>query len=152
MRRSSTSTRRTRRAGLAQLAFDGAKKSPILGWGTTRNSPGSQQSIAVGGSSSCPSCGTPPTGTHGHLYLLIFAQGFPGAGLWFSFFLYSLWRYRRGRSPLHVAAATALTVFICMTPYYNALSAPQFYMMVVIGVLARDERLAPDQVLAQRRV
>jgi hypothetical protein len=137
-----------RRAGLANLAFQGALKSPILGWGTTRDSPGSNQSIAVGQSADCKSCGTPPTGTHGHLYLLIFAQGFPGAFLWFAFFGFSLWRFRRGRSPLYLTAAVALTVFIVATLYYNALSAPQFYMMVVIGILARDERLEPDEVLA----
>src|SRR5690606_37023318 len=80
------------RAARDTLAVEGALASPVIGYGSTRNMAGSRQSIAIGKSADCPSCGNSSTGGAGHLWLLMFSHGFVGAALYLAFFLAILWR------------------------------------------------------------
>ena len=132
-----------RRTTLATNALSGALNSPLLGWGTTRDAIGSSQSIAVGESAGCPNCGTPPTGTHGHPYLLTYSQGFVGVALYLGFLLYAFWHYRRNWTPVGLAGHCTLLMFLTFMPFYNLLAAAQVYMLIAMSVLWRLEQ--PDR-------
>ncbi len=128
------------RSQLAGNAFKGALSSPIIGWGTTRDTVGSDRSIAAGASSQCPKCGVPPTGTHGQLYLLVFSTGFVGAALFLSFFGWLFWRYRRDRSAVGLAGTSVVLVVLLFTLYYNLVGPPLSFALIGVGVLARAVR------------
>lgn len=110
-----------RRGYMVVQAVKGAKESPIIGWGGTRPARGSDNSIAAGKSQSCPQCGTPSIGTHGQLWLVLFTQGFVGAGLFLIFIAASLWRYGRRADLYAVAASVSLLLLLVQSTIYNEL-------------------------------
>jgi hypothetical protein len=126
-----------RRSFLAVQAVQGAASSPFLGYGTTRPAIGSDQSIAAGKSASCPHCGTPPIGTHGHLWLLIYSQGFIGAAFFLGFFVRMFWRYRRDRSPLSIAGCMCIILFVIDMFIYNEIPSPILVIMASMGLMWR---------------
>jgi hypothetical protein len=133
-----------RRTELADSALRGALGSPLLGWGTTRDSIGSSRSIAIGRSADCPKCGTPPTGTHGHLYLVTYSQGLLGVTLYVGFFALAWWRYRRDGSDVGLACSTALLLYLMFMAYYNLLAFPQVTAVLAVGLLWRGSRAAKE--------
>ena len=63
------------RGALASGSLAAVKESPILGYGTTRQTAGSPSSISVGKSADCQKCGNRNIGSTGQIWLLLIAQG-----------------------------------------------------------------------------
>ena len=80
--------------------------SPLVGFGSTRDVQGSFSSIAGGATPDCPACGVPPLGTQGHLWLVLFSQGWLGLAFFLLFVVLALIRSRPvshdQRDDLHV--------------------------------------------------
>jgi hypothetical protein len=131
------------RSNLAHAAIDGAKESPIVGWGTTREVRGSSQSIAVGSSASCNSCGNADIGSTGQFWLTIFAQGFLGVGLYIGFFLAVLWFYRGQRTAIGIGAQATILISLWFMFVYSATSWPLAIQMIAVGLLWRQKQPEP---------
>lgn len=131
------------RSNLAHAALQGATHSPIVGWGTTREVRGSSQSIAVGSSSSCTSCGNADIGSTGQFWLTVFAQGFLGVALYIGFFLAVLWFYRGQRSAIGIGAQITILISMWFMTVYTATSWPLALEMIAVGLLWRQKHPEP---------
>jgi hypothetical protein len=126
------------RGSLAVAAMVDAAASPLVGYGDTRHQQGSVQSLSVGRSAKCPTCGERTIGGNGQLWLLLISDGFLGAGLYVGFFLYGFWRYRRDTTPYGVAGQlTLLGTFVFMFAY-TATGAPLGFTMLAFAMLWRN--------------
>jgi O-antigen/teichoic acid export membrane protein len=89
----------TTRLSVAQQAFQGANQSPLFGYGEPQ---------AVTGQG-----GTPPIGTQGQLWMVLYSNGYVATVLFIGFFLAVLWQTRRARGTaglwLHAVPLIALT-------------------------------------------
>jgi len=130
----------TRRSDLATSAVSSALGSPVVGYGSTRPVQGNFTSLAAGASEDCPRCAVPPFGTHGHLYRLIFTEGFLGAGLYFGFFAVRLFRHARSRDPAVIAAWIAAATSVLFSLYYNLLPHALYVVMAGLGLAWRLDR------------
>lgn len=126
------------RGWLGELAWDAAVSAPVLGYGTTRDTVGSQQSIAVGHSTQCPQCGNRVVGSTGHLWLLLIAQGLVGTALYVGFFVRSLWAYRADHSPVGIAGTLVILMSLFYMSVYSALNMPLLIVMLSVGLLWRN--------------
>jgi hypothetical protein len=128
------------RGSLAVAATVDAAASPLVGYGDTRHQQGSVQSLSVGRSAKCPTCGERTIGGNGQLWLLLISDGFLGAGLYVGFFLYGFWRYRRDTTPYGLAGQlTLLGTFVFMFAY-TATGAPLGFTMLAFAMLWRNAR------------
>jgi hypothetical protein len=126
------------RGSLAVAAMVDAAASPLIGYGDTRHQQGSVQSLSVGRSAKCPTCGQRTIGGNGQLWLLLVSDGFLGAGLYVGFFLYGFWRYRRDTTPYGLAGQlTLLGTFVFMFAY-TATGAPLGFTMLAFAMLWRN--------------
>jgi hypothetical protein len=130
------------RSFLDSAAVKGAVHSPVLGWGDTRKAIGSAQSIAVGPSASCPTCGGAGIGSTGEFWYVLFSQGFIGLALYLGFFGLSFWALRRERSPIVVATRLVLILAVFYTIFYNNLPVALSLVMISIGLSARELDIA----------
>src|SRR5262249_9822867 len=96
------------RTSLSAIAVDDAASSPLIGYGDTRHQLGSTNSIAVGKTLKCHSCGSRDIGGNGQLWMMLISSGFLGAGLYCAFFLYGIWRYWRDPTPYGLAGRLLL--------------------------------------------
>lgn len=126
------------RAAQDMLAVEGAIASPVIGYGSTRNMAGSRQSIAIGKSADCPSCGNSSTGGAGQIWLLMFSHGLVGAALYLAFFGAILWRHRHDYTPIGVAASTVIVMSLVYLPFYGAVGMPLTLTLVAVGLLWRN--------------
>lgn len=129
------------RRSLLQDAFEAAKQSPVVGFGTTRKARGSEASIAIGPSEACPRCGGRNIGSTGQLTLLLISQGFLGVLLYAGFLLQVLWRYARDHSAIGLAATLVVGMELFYAGFYAALSMPLTIVFLSIGLLWRNEKL-----------
>lgn len=128
------------RTSLFALSMRDGLASPVLGYGDTRQQRGSPESIAIGPSSTCEACGQNEVGSTGQLSLLIVSTGFVGTFLYYGFFVYGAWRYRRDRSAYgQVGVLVILLSFIYMFTY-DAVAAPLGLTMLAYAVLWRNDR------------
>jgi len=135
----------TIRASLSTVAVEDALSSPIIGYGDTRQQRGSPHSIAVGPTANCLQCGQYAVGSNGQLWLLLVCSGFAGAALYFGFFAYAVWRYRRDTTPYGLAGTLALLLpFIYMFTYV-AVVAPLGLTMLSYALLWRNDRQSRDR-------
>ncbi|MGH3715811.1 MAG: hypothetical protein ACRDT4_20485 [Micromonosporaceae bacterium] len=125
-----------------EQALDGIGYSPLIGFGSTRNTLGSDSSIAVGSSSSCDNCGNHTIGSNGQIWLELYAHGFLGAGLFLAFFCYGVWYYRRDASAVGLAGSTVLVLNLLSSGYYNTLITPLAFTFLSLVVLWRRDREA----------
>jgi hypothetical protein len=125
------------RASVSAAAIRGAVDSPILGYGSTRDVIGSNQSITVGRSAECSKCGNAAIGGAGHLWLLVFSQGFAGAGLYIAFFLRTLWYSRRSRAPVAIAGSTVMLMGLFYMLVYGHVGMPLLLYMTAAALMAR---------------
>jgi O-antigen/teichoic acid export membrane protein len=132
------------RASLSASAIQAANAAPLIGFGDTRHQQGSATSIAVGPSSSCPSCAQYPVGSNGQLYLLLVCDGWLGAGLFFSFFAYLAWRYRRDKTPYGMAGVLVILLSFLYMFAYVSLTAPLEFTMVAVALLWRNDQWLRD--------
>ncbi len=116
--------------------------SPVIGFGSTRAALGSSNSIAIGADDQCRRCGNPTLGSNGQIWLVLIAQGIGGALLYVSFFLRSLWVYRRDRSAIGDAGFLTLVLMLFFMLVYNALTMPLVIAFLAIALLWRNRQEA----------
>ena len=124
---------------LTDHAIDGISASPIIGFGSTRNTEGGRNSITVGSSSDCPHCGNFTIGGNGQLWQVLYAHGLVGTIAYFGFFGYGLWRFRRDRTPIGLAGATAIVGSFAAAFWYNSLVTPLAFTLLAYALLWRNE-------------
>lgn len=129
------------RGSLLGSAIEAATESPVVGFGSTRKTLGSDASIAIGPSEACPRCGARNIGSTGQLTLLLISQGFMGVALYVGFLLRMLWAFRRDRSVLGIAGGVVITLQLLYAGFYTALSMPLAITFLSIGLLWRNDRL-----------
>src|SRR5699024_5531043 len=117
-----------------------AKGSPVVGFGSTRDIQGSFTSIAGGSTPECPACGVPALGTQGHLWLVLFSQGFVVAILYLVFLSCALARSWRCRTPVETVCTCALLFTFLEMFVYGLLGMPLFLLMLAIGLVSREQR------------
>jgi hypothetical protein len=127
------------RAYLDHQSVVAARYSPIVGWGSTRATIGSSQSIAIGKTHDCPACGNKPLGSTGLVWLLLVSTGFVGTGLYIGFILLSLWRYRKNRSPTGIAGRLVLWLGLFYMFFYNAMPSALSITFISLALLWRAE-------------
>jgi hypothetical protein len=123
---------------LATGSLAAVKESPILGYGTTRQTQGSGSSIAVGKSANCSKCGNRNIGSTGQLWLLLIAQGAVGTALYFGFFVRVLWVYRRDRSPIGMGGSLVILLSFFYSLFYVALLIPLCITMLSVALMWRN--------------
>ncbi len=135
----------TIRYNLNSAAFDAAVRSPIVGWGTTRSVLGSPDSIAIGKTSSCPTCGNAPIGSTGELWNILINNGFVGVLLFYGFIVLAGFRYRHNRTPEGVAARLILYLAPFYAFFYSAVPTALVITFISLALLWRAGR--PSVVL-----
>jgi len=124
-------------------AVTGLAGSPVIGYGSTRNTQGGRQSITVGQSQDCPRCGNFTIGGNGQLWQVIYAHGAAGTLAFLGFFLYGLWRFRRDRSAIGLAGTTAIICSLVASLWYNALVTPLCFVLLAYALLWRNSTIPP---------
>ncbi|BCJ52236.1 hypothetical protein Asp14428_37110 [Actinoplanes sp. NBRC 14428] len=126
------------RSFLIERAVDGFAESPIIGYGSTRNTIGGRNSIAVGESSECRRCGNFTVGGNGQLWQLMYAHGTVGTVAYLGFFGYGLWRFRRDRTAVGIAGSAAIVSSFSAMLWYNATPTPLAFMFLAYALLWRN--------------
>lgn len=122
-----------------ERAFELSARSPILGYGSTRNTFGSAASIAIGKTPECPQCGNVSIGINGYFYLLLMSTGYVGAALFFGLGAVQLWRARRNDGQIAMVASLVVLV----TAFYGFFYDESTWLMVpfiALAVLWREDR------------
>ncbi|MFI5492689.1 O-antigen ligase family protein [Actinoplanes sp. NPDC051859] len=127
------------RSFLVERAVDGFAHSPIVGYGSTRNTIGGRNSITVGESSGCERCGNFTVGGNGQFWQLMYAHGAVGTIAYLGFFGYGLWRFRRDRTPIGIAGSAAIVSSFAAMFWYNAIPTPLAFMFLAYALLWRNQ-------------
>jgi hypothetical protein len=122
--------------------------SPIVGFGSTRNVQGDLETLGGGSRPDCKACGAPPLGTQGHLWLLIFANGFIGAAAFLAFFAIRFVRHWRDRSAYGMAGCCALLSCGLFLFIYDLVEVPLYTVMIAMALMWRAQR---DKLQEPRR-
>jgi hypothetical protein len=136
------------RSFLIDKALDGFAESPVVGYGSTRNTAGGRQSITVGESAGCERCGNFTVGGNGQLWQLLYAHGAVGTLGYLGFFVFGLWRFRRDRSPIGIAGSAAIVTSFSAMLWYNALVTPLAFMVMAYALLWRNDVVRQEGELA----
>lgn len=105
------------RSDLYELAFQGAKESPLIGNGTPQRAIGAPD--------------LPPVGTHGLIWYLMYVHGFVGLGLFLAWLGGEVLRSGRVRRRRDWWTHLSLVIALVQVPFYGLL--PQ---VVIFGVAA----------------
>jgi O-antigen/teichoic acid export membrane protein len=130
----------SRRGSLSVAALADAAASPLIGYGDTRHEQGSVQSVAVGRTASCGTCGNGTIGANGQLWLLLICDGFLGTAFYLGFFAFGCWRYRRDKTPYGLAGVLVLLLSFVFMIAYPAVGLPLGFTMLAYVMLWRNER------------
>jgi hypothetical protein len=133
------------RSSLSGLAIDVALSSPVIGYGDTRHEQGSTNSIAVGKTAKCHSCGSRDIGGNGQLWMLLITSGFLGAGLYCAFFLYGIWRYWRDPTPYGLVGVLVLILGFPFMIVYIAVGPPLAFTMLAYALLWKNDRVRNEE-------
>ena len=137
------------RAALSADAILDANASPLVGFGDTQHKRGSAQSIAVGPTANCPSCGQYEVGSNGEFYNLLICNGWLGTFLFLGFFGRIAWRYRRDRTPYGIAGVLVILMSFLYMFAYVAVTAPLEFTMIAVALLWRnDQWLRSERTIA----
>jgi O-antigen ligase len=136
---------------LVQRAIEGFLESPVVGFGSTRDTQGGRNSIAVGESAGCERCGNFTIGGNGQLWQLLFAHGIVGTVGYLGFFLTVLWRYRRDGSAIGIAASAALVGSFAAMLWYNSLVTPLAFAFLAVALLWRGPATPTRGATGSRR-
>ncbi|HEX5017585.1 MAG TPA: hypothetical protein VFX15_08370 [Actinomycetes bacterium] len=128
------------RSSLAQSSIDGGISSPLLGYGGTRETVGSDESIAIGATPECPRCGNRSIGSTGHAWNVLYSHGIVGLAAFMGFFIATLWRFRREITPIGLAAHTVILVQMFYVFVYVGISSTLSLLMISVALLWRSER------------
>jgi hypothetical protein len=129
------------RSSLSGLAVDVALASPVIGWGDTRHELGSTNSIAVGKTAKCHSCGSRDIGGNGQLWMLLITSGILGATLYCLFFLYGIWRYWRDPTPYGMVGVLVLVLGFPFMLVYVAVGPPLAFIMLAYALLWKNDQV-----------
>jgi hypothetical protein len=124
------------RAALYLETIGRVKSSPILGFGAPRPS--------------ADTPGAPSAGTQGQLWMVLFSHGYPGAALYVGWYLWVLWRTRRGRTAVAFWAHVTVFIGLVQLPYYGALPAQLVIVMIAAAMAMREEEIVPRPDQARR--
>jgi hypothetical protein len=127
------------RANLSSLSVTDALASPIIGFGDTRQEQGSPNSIAIGPSLKCPTCGQLEVGSTGQLWLLLVSDGVVGAALYLAFFASGIWYYRRDQSPEAMVGVLVLLLSFVYMFTYDAVPAPLGFTMLAYALMWKND-------------
>jgi hypothetical protein len=128
------------RSSLSGLATTVGASSPVIGYGDTRHEQGSTNSIAVGKTVNCHTCGSRDIGGNGQLWLLFICEGFVGAALYCGFFIYGIWRYWRDPTPYGMAGVLVLILSFPFMLVYIAVGPPLAFTMLAYSLLWKNDR------------
>ncbi|GAA2211291.1 hypothetical protein GCM10009850_067500 [Nonomuraea monospora] len=128
------------RAFTVSATLTAAGHSPVIGYGNTRNATGNHRTITTGKTDWCDTCGHPPLGSDGQLWLLIITQGFTGAALYVAFFVGAILRHRRDRSPVGLAGVLVMGLVLLYMFVYDGLVTPLTLYLVSFALLWRNQR------------
>src|SRR5262249_5331243 len=81
-------------------------------------------------------------------WLLIFANGFPGAFFYFAFFGYGIWQFRRDRTPYGYAGILVLLLSFVFSTVYLAVGPPLMFMMLSYALLWRNDTYRREEAAA----
>jgi hypothetical protein len=126
------------RANLSSLAVTDALASPVIGYGDTRQEQGSPNSIAIGPSLKCPTCGQLEVGSTGQLWLILVCDGILGAVLYLGFFCYGAWYYRHDQSPEAIAGVLVILLSFVYLFTYDAVGAPLGFTMLAYALMWKN--------------
>jgi O-antigen ligase len=127
---------------LTEQAIAGFRESPLIGFGSTRNTQGGRNSITVGASDTCERCGNFTVGGNGQFWQLLFAHGALGTAAYLGFFGYGVWRFRRDATPVGLVGSAAIVSTFASMFWYNALVTPLAFTFCAYALLWRNERVA----------
>jgi hypothetical protein len=108
---------------VSQQAFDGANRSPLFGYGEPQ---------AVTGQG-----GTPPIGTQGQLWMVMYSDGYVATALFLAFFLAVLWQTRRARGAAGLWLHAAPLIALAQIGVYGWLPAELQVVMVISALSYR---------------
>jgi hypothetical protein len=117
--------------------------SPVIGFGSTRKTLGSGESIAVGPTPECPRCGGRTLGGNGQLWQVLFAHGIAGTIAYLGFALAVLWRFRSDHSAIGIAGSAVVGFSLLTMFYYNALVTPLLLTLLSYVLLAANRTTVP---------
>lgn len=117
------------RAGIYREAWEGALRSPILGWGGTRPSTNPF---------------SPAVGTHGHVWFAMFAHGFVGLALYVLWIVWAMYRVSHRSDPVSIMLGSVVFVAALQMFFYTMLPGSLPIILVAIGLAFRtDSPAAP---------
>ena len=138
------------RGSLSQQALSVAAGSPLIGYGSTRSTIGSNKSLAIGKSPGCPKCGNRVIGSTGQLWLILVAQGYVGALLYLLFLFQGVVRYWRDNSVVGIGGTLVLLLSIFYTLLYTAVVSPLAITLIGMALLWRNDDARREQGAAER--
>ena len=112
------------RGSLYVEAAENVLDSPLLGFGAPRPSERNPNS--------------PPVGTHGQFWLVLYSHGIPGMVLFVGWLVYAFWQAQRRRSPLHLWMSVVLLIALVQLPYYGMLPVPIHLVMLATALSWRE--------------
>jgi hypothetical protein len=127
------------RAFTATATIEAATRSPIIGYGNTRNALGNQRTITTGRSDWCAECAHPPLGSDGQLWLLLISQGFAGAALYIAFFLGAVRRFWGDHTPIGRAGTLVMILALFYMFIYDGLVTALTLYLISFALLWRNQ-------------
>jgi hypothetical protein len=138
------------RAFTVSATLAAAGHSPVIGYGNTRNAMGNHRTITTGKTDWCATCGHPPLGSDGQLWLLIITQGCTGAALYVAFFLGAIRRHWRDRSPIGLAGVLVMGLVLLYMFVYDGLVTPLSLYLISFALLWRNSSERPIRLSFMR--
>lgn len=126
--------------------------SPLVGFGSTRNVQGDLGQVSGGDKVGCKACGSPPLGTQGHVWLLIFANGIVGTIAFCAFFTIRFLRHWRDRGAYSLAGCCVLISCTLFMITYDMVEVPLYTVMIAVALMWRARRDADGVRTPQARV
>ncbi|MFI5099238.1 MAG: hypothetical protein ACHQE5_01790 [Actinomycetes bacterium] len=136
------------RGSLSLESLKVAATSPI-GYGSTRSTIGSDKSATIGQSPGCPRCGNRVIGSTGQLWLLLVAQGYPGAILYLLFLFQGVIRYWRDHSVVGIGGTLVLLLGIFYSLFYTSVVSPLAITLMGMALLWRNDQARREQRAAE---
>jgi hypothetical protein len=127
----------TTRLSVTQQSIEGANRSPLFGYGEPQ---------AVTGQG-----GTPPIGSQGQLWMVLYSNGYIATALFIGFFLAVLWQTRRARGTGGLWLHAVPLIALAQITVYGWLPAELQVVMVVAALAYRRCWTGTTDLLAVQR-
>ncbi len=137
------------RGSLSLDALTLGTDSPVIGYGSTRSTIGSNKSATIGKSPGCTKCGNRVIGSTGQLWLVLVAQGYVGALLYLLFLFQGVVRYWRDNSVVGIAGTLVLILSLFYTTLYTSLVSPLAIAFMALALLWRNDRARRGDQIGQ---